>query len=97
MAEECAETAKRVSKALRFGPLEVQPGDDRTNADRILEEYHDLQAAVAMLQDEGLLPVVHIGEVAERILAKRQKVERFLEYSELCGTLRDASQDGQPK
>lgn len=87
LAEECAEVAQRVSKVLRFGPEETEPGKPQTNADRVMAEYHDLQAAIAMLQDEGVLPVVRNGVVVERILAKRAKVEQYLAYSSECGTL----------
>jgi hypothetical protein len=79
VAEECCEVGSaRQQGAFDSAGQEVQPGDERTNADRIMEEYHDLQAAVAMLQDEGVLPVVPNGIVVERILAKRAKVEKFL-------------------
>ncbi len=96
LAEECCEVGQCCSKALRFGPDETQPGDMRSNADRILEEYHDLQATVAMLQDDGVLPVVPNGVVVERILAKREKVERYLRYSAECGTL-DSKSATSPK
>lgn len=35
LAEECCEVGQRVSKALRFGLDEVQPGQDLSNAERI--------------------------------------------------------------
>lgn len=87
LAEECAEVAQRVSKALRFGLDEAQPGDLKTNAQRIMTEYHDLQAAIAMLHDEGALPVEPTGVILARIEAKREKVEKYLRYSADCGTL----------
>ena len=39
LAEECAEVIQRVCKAQRFGLREVQPGQEMTNADRILYEF----------------------------------------------------------
>lgn len=84
LAEECAEVAQRASKAARFGLGEVQPGQDLTNARRIVQELDDLLATVVMLEDEGCLPSSG-GEEAS--LAKRAKVEEFLRYSAECGTL----------
>lgn len=86
LAEECNEVGQRVSKALRFGLNEVQPGQTRQNTDRLLEEILDLFAVVEMLQEEGLIYIEpSIGTAA--IDAKKAKVEKFLEYSKQCGTL----------
>jgi len=78
-AEECAELAQRLSKALRFGMDEVQPGQPLSNRERIIEEYTDLIAALEML---GIWTLDRA-----QIDAKHRKVERFLRYSEQCGTL----------
>jgi len=83
LAEECAETAQRVSKAKRFSLAEIQPGQDFTNADRIVEEADHILAALEMLRDEGLLP----KSCPERIAKKKTQVERFLLYSKSLGTL----------
>ncbi len=50
-AEECAEVAHRISKALRFGMEEIQSDttanpDGLTNRDRILHEYWQLRATL---------------------------------------------------
>ncbi len=84
LAEECAEVAQRVSKALRFGLDEVQPGQDFTNAQRIGQEFHDLLAVVEMLEDEGALDRPTDTHAIER---KKAKVLSFMEYAEQCGTL----------
>jgi len=55
LAEECNEVAQRVSKALRFGLEEIQPGQGKTNAERISDELDDLMAVLEMLCDEGCL------------------------------------------
>jgi NTP pyrophosphatase (non-canonical NTP hydrolase) len=85
VAEECAEVAQRCSKALRFGLAEIQPGQPFTNAERIGMEYHDLVAAMILLarMDAGVIP----DDLTTRLEAKRQKIERFLEYSRECGRL----------
>lgn len=84
LAEECAEVAQRASKALRFGLGEVQPGQELTNAERIEGELTDLFSVVLMLVDEGHL-VLKDRRGAE--VAKRAKVEKFLQLSEQLGTL----------
>lgn len=83
LSEECAETAQRASKAIRFGLDEIQPGQDRTNAERLMEEYADLVAVVLMVNRMAKLPAI----TDEQLEAKRMKVEQFLTYSEACGTL----------
>lgn len=93
LAEECAEVAQRVSKALRFGLDEVQPGQPHTNAQRIGQEFHDLLAVVEMLEEEGSLDRPTDTHAIER---KKAKVLAFMEYAEQCGTLTPNAQD-QPR
>lgn len=84
LAEECAEVAHRVSKALRFGLAEVQPEQTLTNAERIGLEFRDLLAVFEMLEEEcGLY--MHCDKLG--IEFKKNKVRKFMEYSEQCGTL----------
>lgn len=84
LSEECNEVAQRVSKALRFGLLEVEPNQKLTNADRIVQEYTDLVAVYEELFDAGIITKT-IDEVD--IENKKQKVRKFLDYSESLGTL----------
>lgn len=85
-AEEAVEVAQRCSKAIRFGPGEVQPGQDLDNRARILEEYAQLVGVLEMLGfDVGRIPV-NLRVLAD---AKKTKVEKFLEYSRECGTLEE--------
>lgn len=86
-AEEALEVAHRISKAKRFGLAEVQPGQPLDNAQRIVDEWLDLQASMEMLMAEGLLPSPDAATSAQAKLAKCEKVERFLAYSRQCGTL----------
>lgn len=91
VGEECAEVIQRVSKAARFGLTEIQPGQDLTNLQRILVEYADVCAAVKMLLDEetSLDYETTVNGVAfhQLIDKKIKKVEKYLTYSEQCGTL----------
>lgn len=89
-AEECNEVAQRISKALRFGLTEIQPGQAYTNAERVLHEFADLCAAIETLEQEGHLGKIEVRKDFEaRIEAKRAKVEGFLEFSKKCGTLKE--------
>ena len=83
LAEECAEVAHRVSKALRFGVMEVEPGQELTNGCRIAMEVDDLYAMVEMLREGHLIPG---GSDLQR-KEKKAKVEKYLAYSSECGTL----------
>ena len=86
LAEECAEVAQRVSKALRFGLDEVQPGQQLTNEQRIWGEMNDLAGVGEMLiaaRGAG-------GFCRDAVEAKKAKVERYLSYSAECGTLGDS-------
>jgi NTP pyrophosphatase (non-canonical NTP hydrolase) len=85
LSEECNEIAQRISKALRFGLSEIQPGQKLTNEERIRLEFADLLAVVEMLQyDEGVLDKLVLRSEMD---SKKEKVNRFLEYSRECGTL----------
>lgn len=91
LSEECAEVSQRVSKALRFGLKEIQPGQLFTNAERICEEICDLYAVVEMLEDSGALQgVVDI----DRIQAKKARVKEFMKYAETCGVLATVAGEG---
>lgn len=78
LGEECAETAHRASKAIRFGMTDVDPEQHET-AKRLLErEYAEIVAVAEML---GL-------EVRdEDKLAKRERVAKYMDYSREVGTL----------
>lgn len=85
LAEECAEVSQRVSKALRFGLDESQPGQSMDNRERIIEELQDLFAVVAILHGEQILPYLHVPPEITR--AKRDKIEHFMAISREQGVL----------
>lgn len=85
LAEECAEVAQRVSKALRFGLAEIQPGQPLTNGQRINEELRDLFSVVIKLDAEGILPNELPSPAEAR--AKTEKIERFMVYAGEQGAL----------
>lgn len=84
LAEECSEVSQRVSKALRFGLQEIQPGQDLTNAQRIVGELVDLLAVVDMLENESVFELPHDQGA---LLRKQEKVRKFMDCAQQCGTL----------
>lgn len=89
LGEEASEITKDVSKALRFGPEEVYEHIGMSNAERIVNEINDLWAIVELLQHEDLFPVQILNR--DRIRAKKEKVEKYLEYSKSLGRLTNDS------
>ena len=84
-AEECAEVAQRITKALRFGLAEVQPGQTLTNAERICVETKDLIALLIGLYDGKHIPMFEPTNV--EVATKLAKVERFMVYARTQGAL----------
>lgn len=83
LAEECAEVAQRVSKALRFGLEEVQPGQPMNNLERIALELNDLVAIKELLRENGVnLRIDH-----QAVEAKKVKVLKFADYARSQGAL----------
>lgn len=85
LAEECAEVAQCISKALRFGLTGVQPDQPLTNAQRISEELRDLTAVAEMCEDEHIIPrwLASLGEVN----VKEGRIEKYAAISREQGTL----------
>lgn len=84
LAEECSEVIKEVAKAFRFGLDDKEPGQDKTNRQRIAIEFNDLSAVVKMCIDSKILNEEEFI-VDKQIDAKIQKVEKYLEYSKSVG------------
>jgi hypothetical protein len=97
-AEECAEVAQRISKALQFGLDEIQPGQPLTNRERIRYEYSDLAAVLEMVDPATTASGGTIHPPSGKAMdEKRVKVEQFLAYSNQCGTLSEPSPETQTK
>lgn len=86
-SEECNETAQRISKAIRFSMEEIQPGQDMTNGDRIMEEFYDLIAVIEKLQNQNVLPIWGEDRIAFHKAAKWIKIQKFLNYAKQIGTV----------
>jgi hypothetical protein len=90
LGEEGSEVAHRVSKALRFGADEVQPGQPDTNGERIRFEVYDVIASYLIAADENDgLPPLHLDAdiIAQMKATKRAKIETFMQISREQGTL----------
>ena len=85
LAEECAEVIQRVTKALRFGIDEVQPGQPHTNAQRISYEMGDVLAVHKRLIQRGTLRSDDTNE------GMRKKYVKLAEY------LQNQAAPGAPK
>lgn len=79
LAEECDEVGQRIMKALRFGLDEVQPGQGLNNAERIVEELHDLIAVARILERRGTLAGVLPSD--QDVEAKEHRIRRFMALS----------------
>jgi hypothetical protein len=95
ISEECDEVSQRVIKALRFSLAETQPGQEFSNADRIMHEWADLCGMMSLAIDEGILKLAPDHD--ERVAAKRGRFEKFLGRSAEHGTLTDKGGSGCPK
>lgn len=84
IGEECQEIGIRVSKILRFGLNEVQPGQGQDNLERLRFELDDLAGVLELLNDT--CPGAYEPD-RERINAKKRKVEQFMAYSVQCGRM----------
>lgn len=84
LGEECSELHQNVCKALRFGVHE-QRDLPTSNAERMHKEFNDLIAMVDMVNDVMGSKIMYIDPVL--IARKKEKVEKYLKYSEECGTL----------
>ena len=85
VAEESSEVGQAVSKCLRFGLSEVEPGKDGTdNLERLRLEITDLIAAWEDMCDEAEVDnSIHITD----IYAAKTKSKRWLEFTEELGRL----------
>ncbi len=86
LSEECVEVAKEVSKALRFGLDDFEPGTIKTNRQKIAAEFNDLFAVAQMLVEEGILDNSKML-CPLAITIKQEKVEKYLEISRSLGRL----------
>ena len=85
--EECSEIQKAISKTLRFGAEDGYPGKRTTNTEDIINEINDLFGAIHLAQDLKILPEELVDTT--KIIKKKEKITKYMEYSKKCGTLTD--------
>lgn len=100
--EECCEISQVCSKINRFGIDDVYTHIDPetgiktphpekgTNRQRLVDELNDLAGVVRLLANHGLIPT-NWGD-RDKQFQKMEKVKRYMKYSRLQGTLKDADQ-----
>jgi hypothetical protein len=81
LAEECAELGQRAIKAQRFGIEEKEPGQDKTNLERLTGEWNDLAGVVTVLHREG----VSLENSPGAVFAKMDKIRKYFSYSQELG------------
>ena len=91
LIEECSEVIKGSTKALRFGLDDVHedpklPKWDLTPRLEIRHELNDLNGAVEMLRDNGILSSFSPNDRQE-VLDKKVKINTMLHYSKTYGEL----------
>lgn len=86
VGEEGAEVTQRASKVVRFGMAEVEPGKEQNNRTRLLGEFADLCGALELALNDGPIEGI-VSILRPQIDAKKDKIEKFLEYSREQGAL----------
>ena len=83
LSEECGEVIQEVSKIHRFGVNDNHPKVGIPNEERLSNEMNDLMGVVEMLKERG----IKIELSATKMLEKKAKVEKYMEYARGKGTL----------
>jgi len=89
LMEECNEISMDCSKSIIFGAESSNPHieGDLANKQKIIDELNDLLGVVELLVDCKELP--HDWQSRTKILAKKNKVKRLMEYSIKAGCLNE--------
>lgn len=102
LMEECNEVAQRAAKQIQFGIDESQgskasPSEHKvpgTNGERLRSEIVDLLAVIDILIDIDEVPWLAPWELLAAKNAKRQKIDKYLQYSERLDRVR---KEGPPQ
>lgn len=82
--EEAAEVTQRISKALRFGLDEVQPGQELTNRLRLEQEIVDFVTVLDKMEELG---IIDLSTYENAFDAKSEKIDKYMQYAREQGTL----------
>ena len=83
LSEECGEVIQEVSKIHRFGVNDIHPEIGVLNEERLSNEINDLMGVVERLKERG----IKIELSATKMIQKKAKVEKYMEYARGKGTL----------
>jgi hypothetical protein len=83
LSEEAAEVIQRVSKAKRFGPRDVEPGQTKEAEERLYDECVDFIAVFEMVKNRLQWPKI----APHAIIAKQHKVLQTMDWSRERGLL----------
>lgn len=81
LMEEAAEVQQRASKLIQFGPEEIQQGYTLNNAQRLREEWKDLQSVMRLMVEGGIVEPFTLEEFDTALEAKRAKLDKYLKLS----------------
>lgn len=86
LVQECAEVIVRITKAQMFGLDEIQPGQEFTNWERLMQEMADVVAIGEVMNSEEILPQ-SFPAMNDYIERKKQKAAQFSNHSRELGRL----------
>jgi hypothetical protein len=84
LSEECSEVIKACTKSLRFGLDETKPGDDLTNAEKIVDEWIDATVVISAMIADGMIKI-DLNEYIETRNEKSARLEKWYETSKEMG------------
>lgn len=87
LGEEASEIAHRCSKAIRFGLSEVEPGQDKTNEERLIDEVMDIVGVLTFLYKNSIIDLPDDAAATKTVDAKHEKIKKYMDYSRQEGTL----------
>ena len=88
ISEECSEVQQAISKALRFGLDDFYPSKkEGNNLQDLIDELNDLSGVLLLAKENNILPEHFLD--ADKVVAKRDKILKYMDYSKNCGTLQD--------
>jgi hypothetical protein len=94
IAEECAEVSQRALKAMQFGLDEFQPGQDKDNLERLVEEFEDLlitfENFMMLMEHYHWAPSGRFS--ADRRHERLEKMAKFLHLSKTLNQIADEVQ-----
>lgn len=84
LLEEASEVQKAITKAIRFGLMDVKPATQQTNKAMIADELSDMQGVIELLKEEC---GIEITTSRSTVNDKKRRVRRYMDYSRKVGKL----------